>query len=169
MLGAYNNFPETVHRIENYATSVSNRKLQQALTETLQKLNNETFDLETIADPSIPQCKVSFETGIAEADNFNYLDTEEAGKLLRIIQKEPLQTMDCLFVIRYHKMLKEKKTPLRFDYYILRFTFNENSMNTQIFHERGPRYMTLQDIMNLIAAKLNEKSTKNMLKALNSP
>jgi hypothetical protein len=164
MLGLYENFPATIHKTAHFNTLSSNKKLQQRLTEALQKLNTETLSLETVTDPSIPKGTVNFEFGIAEANNFNYLDSEEAITLVKTINKSPLEIMDFFCVAQYHKPQKEKATRLRFDYYMLRFTFHEGSMDTVVFHERGPRYMSPEDIVNLIVNRVNQGSLKKMLK-----
>jgi hypothetical protein len=166
MLGLYENFPQTVHKTALFATSISNRKLQQALIRTFQKINNKTFNLEEIASPSVPQCMVIFEIGIAESNSFNYLDNEEASKILKLIQKNWLQTMDFFCALRYYRIRDEKKTPLKFDYYMMRFAFSQNSMEAQIYHERGPRYASPEDIVNFVTGKANEALSKKILREL---
>lgn len=165
MLGFYGNFPENVHKTSHFAISVSKKRLQQALIQTFHKVNSETYTLEDIANPSVPQSTVIFEFGIAEANSFNYLDDEEANRALKIVRKKPFRVMDFFCAIRYYKTLNEKKTPLRFDYYILRFIFNKNSIETQVFHERGPRHLSPEDIVNFVANKINETFSKKVLKA----
>jgi hypothetical protein len=166
MLGLYENFPKTVHKTAFFAALISNKRLQQALIQTLQKINNKNFNLEEIANPSVPQCTVILEFGIAEANNFNYLDNEEANKVLKIIQKKPLQVMDFFCALRYYKTQNGKKTPLRFDYYMMRFTFNKDSIEIQIFHERGPRYISPEDIANFVVNEISETFSKKILKAV---
>jgi hypothetical protein len=166
MLGLYDNFPKTVHKIAFFATPISNRKLQQTLIQTLQKMNGRNFNLEEIANLSVPQCTVILEIGIAEANNFNYLDNEEASKILKLLQKNPLQTMDFFCALRYYKIRDEKKTPLKFDYYMMRFAFSQNSMEAQIYHERGPRYASPEDIVNFVTSKANEALSKKILREL---
>lgn len=165
MLGFYGNFPKNVHKTSRFAISISNKRLQQALIQTFHKVNSETYTLEDIANSSVPQSTVIFEFGIAEANNFNYIDEEEANKALKIIRKKPFQIMDFFCAIRYYKTLNEKKTPLKFDYYILRFVFNKNSIETQVFHERGPRHLSPEDIANFVVNKINETFSKKVLKA----
>jgi hypothetical protein len=165
MLGYYENFPENIHKIARFATSASNKKLQQTIIKILHKLNNENFNLEDIAKPSILQCNTIFEFGIAETNNFNYLDAEETSKVLKIVYKKPFQIMDFFCAIRYYKTRNEEKTPLKFDYYMLRFLFDKNFVEVQIFHERGPRHMSPEDITILIANKINETFSKRILKA----
>ncbi len=165
MLGYYESFPENIHGIARFATSISKKRLQQALTKILHKANNETFNLEDVTHPSIPHCKVIFEFGIAEANNFNYIDSEEANKMRKSIRKKPFQIMDFLCAIRYYKTKDRKKTPLKFDYYMLRFTFNKKSTEIQVFHERGPRHMAPEDTTNFIVNRINKKFPKKILEA----
>jgi len=134
------------------------------LIQTLQKINKKKFISEDVAIPSLFQCTVIFEFGIAEANNFNYLNNEEKNRVLKVIQKKPFQTMDFLCSIRYYKTQNEKKTPLKFDYYILRFTFNKNTMGMEVFHERGPMHISPEEITSFIAKKINEKFSKKILK-----
>jgi hypothetical protein len=164
MLGLYESFPRAAHTIKQYATLTSNMSLQQELTQTLHKLNTQTFSLEKVTDVSIPECTTSFEFGIAQANDFNYLDEEETKAVLKTISKKPLQVMDFLCVVRYHRLRGEQKTPLRFDYSLIRFTFGKNMMNMQVFHERGPRHTSPEDISNFIVSRVNEGSSKGILK-----
>jgi len=163
MLGTYENFPERTHKTALFTVSSSNKRLQQTLIQTFRKANSETFNLENIADPSVPQCSAIFEFGIAEANNFNYLDDDETNKAIRIIQKKPLSLVDFFCAVRYYRMQEDKKTPLKFDYYILRFIFNKNAMSMQIFHERGPRYVSPEDVANFVLNKTNEASSRKIL------
>ena len=81
MLGFYDNFPVNIHRIENFSTTFSNKKLQQRLIRVLYEINRRTFSFEEIAYPTVPECTIIFETGLADAKSFNYIDEEEAEKV----------------------------------------------------------------------------------------
>jgi len=164
MLGVLDNFPQTIHRTTRLASLISNRKLQQTLTEALQRLNKESVNMERIADPSMPQCSASFEFGIAETDGFNYLDDEEVDRVLKVIHKDPFKTMDLFCCLRYHRKHEDKKTPLRFDYYLLRFIFEEKSLDMLVFHERGPRYVSPEDLTDLVVSRINVVSQKKTLR-----
>ena len=74
--------------------------------------------------------------------------------------------MDFFCALRYYRIQNGKKTPLRFDYYMLRFTFNKDSVTMQIFHERGPRYISPEDIANLVINKLAANFSKKILKTV---
>ncbi|MDI6691523.1 MAG: hypothetical protein QME50_06655 [Candidatus Bathyarchaeota archaeon] len=166
MLGFYENFPQNIHKTAHFTISVSNKRLQQTLIRILQQINAKPFKLEEIADPSIPQCTVLFEFGIAEANTFNFLSNEETNKVLKAINKKPFQLTDFFCAIRYYKTENEQKKPLKFDYYMIRFIFNKNYVETQVFHERGPRYISPDDVVNLVSNKINEAFSRKILKPL---
>jgi hypothetical protein len=165
MLGLYNNFPRSVHKVVGFATSISERTLQTALVEAFHKLNKGTFSLEEVAIPSVPQCTLIFEFGVAEGDDFNYLDDEERDRLLKAIRKKPFSTMDFLCVIRYYKVRNETRTPLRFDYYMFRFIFRKKIGRMRVFHEKGLMYVSPKDLPWFIVDKINAQFSRKMLKA----
>jgi hypothetical protein len=165
MLGFYNNFPRGVHKIVRFVTSISEKTLQKALVETFHKLNSGTFSLEEVATPSVPQCMVIFEFGVAEGDDFNYLDEEERSRLLKVIGKKPFSTMDFLCAIRYYKLRNETRTPLKFDYYMLRFSFNKKTAQMRVFHEKGLMYVSHKDLPYFIADKINAQFCRRVLRA----
>jgi hypothetical protein len=166
MLGVYNNFPKTVHKIVVFAASTSEKRLQRALIEVFHRLNNGTLRLEEVATPSVPQCTVIFEFGIGEEGDFSYLDSQERDRLLKMIEKKLFQLMDFLCVIRYYKMQNGKKTPLKFDYYMLRFVFSKKSLEMQIFHEKGLMYVSPKDLPSFLARRINAELSKKALKAI---
>jgi len=164
MLGVYENFPENIQKIAFFTSSVSCKKLQQALTEILHRLNTETLRLEDLGNPSIPQCQVIFEFGIAETQTFNYLDDKELKEVLTSIGEKPFSIMDFLCVVRYYRMQKEKQTPLRFDYYMFRLKFDKGAIEMRIFHERGSMHLSPEEIVNLVKDKVNAAFSRKVLK-----
>lgn len=166
MLGFYESFPKNVHKITHFKVSASKKRLQRALTQMLHKLNNETFSLEDVTHPSVPRCTVVFEFGIADEVNFNYLDEKETNKALKVINKKLFKIMDFFCAMRYYKTENKKKTPLKFDYYMLRFTFNRKSTEIQVFHERGPRHVSPEEIVNFVVNKINKEFSRKILKAI---
>jgi hypothetical protein len=166
MLGFYENFPATVQKIMRFATATSSKTVQKAIVQCLQRLNGEKLSLEEVAKFSKPQCTVIFEFGIADGDAFNYLDLEEAQKVLESIHKAPLQVMDFFCAIRYYREHCGKWSPLKFDYYMLRLAFNNGLVEAFIFHERGPRHLLPEDIINFIVERVNGSLSRKMLKAI---
>jgi len=167
MLGVYESFPENVHRIADFAASTPTKKLQRTLIQVLRKLN-ETAGLDGRADSAVSRCTVVFEFGIAEGKDFNYLDDEEASRAIDCISKKPFVTMDFLLIIRYYKMQEQKRSPLRFDYHMLRFAFDKY-LEIRVFHEKGPMRMLPEEIIDLIVSRINETVSKRILRPLETP
>jgi len=165
MLGLYERFPATLHGDFAFVSSVSPKKLERMLIEVFSKLNRQDMALDEVACPTIPQCRVIFEFGIAEGNDFSYLDQDEEQKILAALTKAPLEVIDFLCVIRYHKEQDGKKRALRFDYYLLRFRFNQRQGEMQVFHKKGTRYVTPEDLVALLVKKVNEEYGRRILNA----
>jgi hypothetical protein len=167
MLGFYDNFPVNIHKIDNFSTTFSNKKLQQRLIRVLHEMNLKTFSFEEIAYPSVPECTIIFEAGLADAKDFNYIDEEETKKVLDVLRKGTFSSMDLFCAVRYYKNTAEKKAPLKFDYYMLRVIFGKNTVEIRVFHERGPRYISPEDIVTFLVNMINETSKRKILKKTN--
>jgi hypothetical protein len=168
MLGLYDNFPVNIHRIESFSTSFSIKKLQQRLIRVLRDINRRTFSFEEVAYPTVPGGIIIFEAGLAEAKTFNYIDDEEAKKALSALRKAPFRIMDIFCAIRYYKGTAEKKAPLKFDYYMLRAIFGKNAVEIRVLHERGPRYISPEDLVTFLVNKINGTSKRKILKKMES-
>jgi len=166
MLGFYENFPVNIHRIEAFTTPLSNNKLQRRLIQVVHNMNRKTFSFEEIACPTVPECTIIFEAGLAEAESFNYVDEEEKKKVLSALRKTPFHTMDFFCAVRYYKGTAEDKTPLKFDYYMMRLIFGKNNLEIQVFHERGPRYISPEDIITFLVNEVNKTSSRRTLKRI---
>ncbi|MCW4045368.1 MAG: hypothetical protein NWE94_07630 [Candidatus Bathyarchaeota archaeon] len=168
MRGFYENFPVGVHRTENFTVTLSTKKLQQKLIQVLNEVNRRTFSFEEVANPSVPQCTIIFELGIADAESFSYINDEEAEKTLEALDREPFRVMDFFCAVRYYKVENKRKTPLKFDYFMIRFVFGKDAVELRVFHERGPRYISPEDITILLVNQINRTSTKKLLKPVES-
>ncbi len=164
MLGTYDSFPLNIHFIETFSSALSSKPLQQKLMQTIKAVNRQPFGFEEIAIPTIPNGEVIFEFGLAEEDGFNFIDEEETKKALDAIKNGHLQTLDFFCAIRYYKITAEKKIPLKFDYYMIRTSFAAKSVEFQVFHKQGPRYISPEDLACLITDKVNAYSSKKILK-----
>lgn len=168
-LGLYENFPaEKIHRLETFNSTLSTKHLQQKLIQILYEANRREFCFEEVANPTMPEGKVIFEFGLADAESFNYIDEEELKRALNFLDKERVHTLDFFCAIRYYKGSGEKKSALKFDYYLLRTIFSKDTLEVQVFHERGPRYVSPEDLVTVIEDKLNEGSARKILKKIES-
>lgn len=167
MLGLYENFPENIHRTESFSSALSVPKLQQKIVRVLLELNAKPFGFEDIGVPSLHECTVIFEFGIAEDKSFNFIDNQEAISVLKTLRKQATQVLDFFIAIRYYKHTEQKKKPLRFDYYVLRTIFNpNNSIEFQVFHERGPRYISPEELISIVAKEINGTPARKILKKI---
>lgn len=133
--------------------------------QTLLRVNCRTFTFEDVGNPTVPGCTVIFEFGIADSNSFNFISEREAEKMLTALNSESCKVMDFFCAIRYYKDYASSKKPLKFDYYMGRFVFTEeNVLELQVFHERGPRYVSPKDLTAFLQKKINEASARGTLK-----
>ena len=163
MLGSYDNFPVNIHRTEKFTSALSNRVLQQKLIQVFREINSKTFSFDEIVHPTLPDSTIIFEMGLAEGNSFNYIDKKETKKVCSALRKDALRMIDLFCAIRYYKGNLEKKTPLRFDYYMIRMAFSGNTVEIQVFHERGPRYLSPEDITSFLVNETNKTSERKTL------
>ncbi len=169
MLGFYETFPQTIHGTETFSFMLSKRKLQKKIAQVLHEVNCTTFSFEEVGNPTVPEGRVIFEFGIAETDGFCYLNKEENLKLQKALDDEAMRIMDWFCSIRYYKKAKPKRKPLKFDYYMLRMEFAEKgTMQMTVFHEKGPRYLSPEDLVTCIEQHVNQTSKRKILKRAQS-
>jgi len=160
-LGFYENFPPNIHRIDRYNYSLSNKRVQIKLVSVLKDNNGKEFSFEQVANPTVPNGCLIFEFGLAESGDFNYIDEEELKKTKDFLSKKRLHSLDFFCSIRYYKCNDGKRSALKFDYYMLRFLFKKETLEIQVFHERGPRYISPEELTEFIYIAVNSDSTKN--------
>jgi hypothetical protein len=164
VLGFYENFPASIQMAETFNTALSSKQLQQKLIKVLCEANKKEFSFEEVANPTFPDSQVIFEFGLADNSGFNFIDEKEMEKAFSLIADEHLHTIDFFCAIRYYKGKQEKKTALKFDYYLLRTTYGKESFEIQVHQERGPRYLSPEDLTLFIFNKVNEGSSRKALK-----
>jgi hypothetical protein len=166
-LGFYANFPASIHATQHFVSILTIKKLQEKLLQALYAANRQEFSFEEVSNPTFPEGTVIFEFGIAEAETFNFLDEEELQRAQCSVAKERLPSLDFFCSIRFYKGKGEKKAALKFDYYMLRTVFGRDSFEVQVFHERGPRYVSPQDLISFVTSKVNEATKRKVLKTTN--
>ena len=166
MIGQYENFPPNIHFLETFSSILTIKKLQQRLMESLKDLNRKPFCFEEISIPTIPNSEVIFEFGIAEGDGFNFLNEEETNRALDILKSKQITSLDFFCAIRYYKLGPQKRTALKFDYYMFKASFSGKTMEIQVFHKQGPRYISPDELVIIIIDKINKASPKRVLKKI---
>ena len=166
-LGLYERFPaDKIHRLETFSSTLSTKQLQRKLIQVLYEINRKEFSFEELTNPTVPEGKVIFEFGLADGADFNYIDEEELKMVLDFLEKQRLSSMDFFCALRYYKGGGEKKSALKFDYYMLRASFSKDALELQAFHERGPRYISPQELVAIIAEKVNACGPRKTLKKI---
>ncbi len=167
MFGRYENFPETVHGVALFNYQDPAKSIQQAILCALHHLNHEVYDLGAVTPYLKQKCEVGFEFGVAEGTVFNFLDEKELDQCLNRVAEKELQTLDFFFVARYHATSNEgKRVPLRFDYHVLRYIFQEGCLELRIRHEKGTLRIPLDDIIDFIAKRINAELSRRRLNPL---
>jgi len=167
LLGRYENFPENVHAVVLFDYQDSAKEIQKAILCAFHHLNHERYDLDAVTPYLKQKCEVGFEFGVADGFDFNFLDQTELDQCLRSVAEKELQTLDFFFVVRYHIIGETgKRVPLRFDYHVLRFIFQESGLEMRIRHERGTQRVTLDDLTDFIAKRINAELSRRQLTPL---
>jgi hypothetical protein len=164
MLGHYQNFPLNVHRIDVFKTAIASNQLQRHLIQAFFEANHGEFSFEQVAIPTVPDGRVIFEFGLADGEGFNFIDEEEVSKAQGLLGQERVGFLDFFCGIRYYKVRAGKKTALKFDYYLLRTMFGKDTFEVHVFHERGPRYVSPEDLTSFIGDRVNAASNKKILR-----
>ena len=150
--------------LQSFNSTLSSKQLQRRLIQAFYEINRKEFSFEEAANPTIPECKIIFEFGLADAESFNYIDEEEVKKALNLLAKEHLGTLDFFCAIRYYKGNAEKKRALKFDYYLIRTVYKGDVFGIQVYHKKGLRYLSPEDLTLFIFNKTNEASKRKVLK-----
>lgn len=161
MLGTFENFPENFHGILRFHHRGPLKKLQVNLLQALHSLSREEgLDLSSIH--AVSDCRVNFDFGIAEGATFNYLSRDMLSALIEAISKRALPVLDFLCVARYYrKDGRGSYRPLKFDYYLLRFLFYDKNVDFQIFHERGTRRLSIEDLSKVIISRVDQELSED--------
>ncbi|MGD9131119.1 MAG: hypothetical protein PVH73_06050 [Candidatus Bathyarchaeota archaeon] len=167
MLGRYENFPENVHGITLFEYHDSAKEVQKAILCTFHRLNQETFDLGAVTPYLKQNCEVRFEFGVADGAGFNFLDQKELEQCLKSVDETELETLDFFFAVCYHSVRDGgKRVPLKFDYCVLRFSFQEGSLELRIRHEKGTQRVPLDDLTEFLVKQINVELPQRQLMPL---
>ncbi|MCW4023399.1 MAG: hypothetical protein NWF02_09600 [Candidatus Bathyarchaeota archaeon] len=130
-------------------------------------MNKQTFALNNIMPFFEQDHKVSFEFGIADEQDFTFLDGKQLEQTLQAVEENEAAVLDFFVVVRYHRIEdKGKQIPLRFDYHILRFAFHEKIVELLIRHERGTQRIGIQDLVDFLIKRVNMELKKGQLAPL---
>jgi hypothetical protein len=168
MIGRFANFPSEVHGTAKICNIfASNLKIHSFVLRALSNLNyaKETDVFEFFDEES--STMISFEVGLADGAFFNYLNQENLAYELHLLSSNsPLDVLDFLIIVKYHKVKGERSVPLRFDTFLLRFKFSAKALDLLVFQIRGSRRIQIRDLLEYIIGKINEDVEKKGFKPL---
>jgi len=162
LLGVYENFPESYHGIIQFHHRTSVKRFQEIILRALHKLSREE-DLNLKFIPDVSNCKVNLDFGVADGTAFNYLNPEVLDASLKTVLSAMLSTLDFICVVRYYQRDGEGYRPLKFDYYLLRFLFHDMGVDLQVFHERGTRRLSIEDLSAVIMERFDGELLKRKM------
>jgi len=167
LLGFYRGFPEIPHAKATFTSATPAKTLQKAIAKVAGDMNTQEFVLDTIAHETSDNCNVGFELGIAESTTFNYLTSEEVNRFITsLTQKKSVLNIDLLCIVKYHLASREKRRPLKFDYYLLRFIFRRPQAQLRVFHERGAQHLSIEELVEFLTKQINIELEKMKAKPL---
>jgi hypothetical protein len=157
LFGTYDDFPEIYHGLAYLSHKTSFRKLQEVLLQSLFVLNNKD---ERINLPGFigGDLKTKLDIGIADELTFNFFDLKILNFSLKRVSKIIYQILDFLFIVRYYPL--GKRRPLKFDYYMFRFSFDKSKIKMQIYHEKGVGRLAIEDLIRFIVKEINKELKK---------
>ncbi|MEM2876353.1 MAG: hypothetical protein QXL67_05330 [Candidatus Bathyarchaeia archaeon] len=154
MLGRYDFFPSIFHGKAEFEYNLDKGKLQVAIIKTLLKLNSQSAKVSEVTGLIDYEMQVYFEFGFAEGKAFTFIDEDEANSILREIEKEPFTLMDFFCVLKYYKTVDGTLKPLKFDYSLIRFEFEDERLSVLYFHERGTKRIEFSQLIKFILSNM---------------
>ena len=155
MIGTYDNFPDLYHGVALFSCRSSPKSIQRVIVSLFCRINHgEALELPILSSQGI---QLFLDIGIAEGLAFNFIDDEEKNRFLSLIEKTSFRTLDFLCIARYYVPVGNRRRPLKFDYYMLRFIFDSETVELIVYHEKGTRRLSIEDLIRILSEKINEE------------
>ncbi|MBS7615553.1 hypothetical protein KEJ18_07510 [Candidatus Bathyarchaeota archaeon] len=165
MIGIYDNFPETQHGAVIFSCKTQIQELKKTLLIFLQELNEQIEHLE-LPEFVKQNIHAKMDVGVADGLTFDYFDSECLKHCLREVSNNALSTLDLFFIVRYYIINGVKRKPLKFDYYITRFLFRENTVELLVYHDKGPRHLAVEEMVKFLFNNINHKLLSKQMSPL---
>jgi hypothetical protein len=141
-------------------------KIQQATIMGLKELNNyrEPYPLSISGKSGTYMGTLGFEIGIADDIYFNYLDDETVQNLYKLLNpKRNYRLLDFLIIVTYHYTQQKKSIALNFDHFHFRLIFNKRKIECRVFHNKGIRRMSINELINRIYDRIRKSMIQSSL------
>lgn len=156
MFGKFENFPKVVQGSAGYRYNTSKIEIQRIIIKVLYKIN-ERKRINNISDIKNKNLKIKIDIGIADGSIFNYFDNELLKYYLKNFYNLKFDLLDFFCIICYYSKKNTKYKPLKFDYYILRIELVDHIIRIQIYHEKGPRRVSIEELITYITNIINKE------------
>ena len=165
MLGIYEHFPDIYHGSALFSSSAPSIEIEKILLTVLHRLNQ---NRENLSLPGFVWNGIDVEVNVGIADDltFSYIDEEILHLCLRTLSETVFSTLDFLFIVKYYVPENGNRKPLRFDYYIVRFTFRTGEVEILVYHEKGTRRLAVEDLIMFIMEEVNRELKKRKKSSL---
>jgi hypothetical protein len=168
-LGIFTNFPSIVHGWAEAFHNNQQHEVQKATIRALQELNNhrEPYRINVSSESRTYKGILGFEVGVGEGVFFTYLDDETVQRLYNSSSSRiHYHHLDFLIIVTYHYYKHNKTIALNFDHFQLRLIFNKQKIEAQLFHNKGTRRVSLDEILNRIFDEISKRLLKSALDGL---
>ena len=168
-LGIFRNFPTIVHGIGEAFHNGQIYKIQQATIMGLKELNNyrEPYPLSISGKSGTYIGTLGFEVGVADDIYFNYLDDETVQRLYNLLNpRRNYNILDFLIIVTYHYTQQKRSIALNFDHFHFRLVFNKRRIECRVFHHKGIRRMSIDELLNRIFNGIRKNMTQSSLSIL---
>jgi hypothetical protein len=165
LIGLYENFPDVHHGTAQFLSTVPTQDLQRTLLQFLRRLNEKRENL-SLAEFVRHKVRVELDVGVADGLTFDYLNEENFERCLNEISKNVLPALDFFIAVRYYVPDGAKRKPLKFDYYLVRILFREQELEMLVHHEKGPRHLAVEELIDLYFNRINRELKAQGLKPL---
>lgn len=162
-LGTLEQFPTVYHARASLLFDINTDSLQKAILRGLRELSQERRHLDlTIADlPGYQSGEIKFKFGVGNKDGFDILDDKEAERVVRRIEeKGPFSTLDLAFHLHYSTSVS-KKHKVHQDQYMARLAFQSGRVEILLYHLRGVRRTSPDELVRLLLSTTNRELTRN--------
>jgi hypothetical protein len=156
LFGLYEDFPDVHHGVAHFQCAAPTQDLQRMLLQFLRRLN-EKRENPSLAEFTKHKVRVEFDVGVADGSSFDYLDKANLERCLSEVSKSALPVLDLFVVVRYYVPDGAKRKPLKFDYYLVRTLFREKEFEMLVHHEKGPRHLAVEELVELFFNRINRE------------
>ena|GEM_PF-6860165 len=142
-----------IHAYARVTYSFPAKKLFKLVAGAFIKLNGYTFNI------PLEEVKCTLEVGVAENGDFIFLGREEAVRLQAALDRRPPPRLDFIVYANYRRAGSRRS--LWGDLHRVRFLLLEEGLaEIQVYHVKGTRRLSLEELLNLIFSRLEQEAER---------